>query len=320
MCDETSFETERSRAATPKSDAMTRRELGREASRIAGAAALVGAVPALAACTPADTAANPAPVLRTEAEGDRPLKEQSVGIATPDGLADAHFVHPAAGAHAAVLVWPDAFGLRPGFRDMARRLAAAGYSVLTINPYYRLVKGDVLAENDPRGMASFPKIKTYYESVTPAMTVVDAKAMFAWLDAQPAVDTKRLAGSTGYCMGGSMVFRTAAALPDRIGAGCSFHGGRLVTDAPDSPHRLIPGLNAELLVAIAEDDDAKAPTDKTVLAQAFAAAGRKAAIEVYAAPHGWMPPDTEMHDPAAAEKGWMAKLALFERTLKARAT
>ncbi len=297
MCDDHSFEeTDLVRRAR-----MNRRRFGGVVGAGTAATLLPGA---LAACAAAD-----------ESAAESSPAERMVSIDTPDGKAQAHFVHPAEGAHPAVLVWPDAFGLRDAFRAMGRRLAAAGYAVLTINPYYRLVGPDFAFAGEVRSMEDFATIKTYYQSLDPAMTIRDATAMFAWLDAQGAVDARRKAGVTGYCMGGPMVFRAAAALPGRIGAGASFHGGGLVTDAPDSPHRLADAIDAAMLVAIAEDDDAAAPGDKTALREAFAAAGVEAEIEVYPAAHGWMPPDTMAHDPAAAERGWAAKLALFDKAL-----
>lgn len=243
--------------------------------------------------------------------------EADVEIETPDGNCDAYFVHPASGAHAAVLVWPDILGLRPAFRQMGRRLAEAGYAVLTVNPFYRQQRAPVVPEG-----ASFADEATrnivipLMQSLTPATHVADARAFVAWLDRQPSVDTNRKIGTTGYCMGGPIVMRTAAALPERIGAGASFHGARLVMDNPDSPHLLIPQMQGSFLFAIAENDDEKEPEAKNVLRQAFDAAGLPAEIEVYAgAAHGWCPPDSPVYNEAQAERAWGRLLALFETAL-----
>jgi len=179
-----------------------------------------------------------------------------VEIKTPDGTADAYFVHPSKGKHPGVLIWPDIFGLRPTFKQMATRLAESGYSVLVINPFYRTKKAPTSADhadfNDP---ATRQALMTLAGTLSSATADTDAKAFVAYLDSQPAVDKKRKMGTTGYCMGGAFVLRTAATFPDRIGAGATFHGGGLVTDKPDSPHLLIPQMKAHCLIAIAENDD-----------------------------------------------------------------
>jgi carboxymethylenebutenolidase len=234
------------------------------------------------------------------------VTESEVEIKTPDGTCDAHFVHPA-NATAAVLVWPDIWGLRPAFRAMGKRLAESGYAVLTVNPFYRSIKGQPASRED-----AFK----YAGTLSAATHVSDAKAFVDWLDAQKAVDKHRKIGTTGYCMGGSIVMRTAASLPKRVGAGCSFHGGGLTTDKPDSPHLLIPQIKASMLIAIADNDDQKDPTSKDILRKAFDDAKVPAEIEVYkGANHGWMPPDSQNHNPEAAEKGWARKLELFKKAL-----
>ncbi len=244
------------------------------------------------------------------------VREREVDIPTPDGVADATFVHPSSGAHPAVLVWPDILGLRPAFRQMGRRLAEAGYAVLVVNPFYRQKRAPVV----PAG-ASFADEATrnlvlpLARSLTADTAATDAKAFVAWLDAQPAVDAKRKLGTAGYCMGGPLTMRTAAALPARVGAGASFHGGGLVTDAPDSPHRLVGTMRAQYLFAIAENDDAREPAAKDALREAFASAGLAAEVEVYPAAHGWCPPDSPVYDAAQAERAWGRMLALFERAL-----
>ena len=197
-----------------------------------------------------------------------------VEVPTPDGTADCHFVHPASGAHPGVLIWPDALGLRPAFEQMGRRLAESGYAVLVVNPYYRTEKAPILPEGASfRDEATRKKVFPLMRSLTPETIVTDARAFVGFLDAREAVAGDRAMGTMGYCMGGSMTMRTAAAFPDRIGAGASFHGGRLVTDAPDSPHLLVEKMRAHYLFAIAENDDQKDPKAKTVLRDAFAAAG-----------------------------------------------
>ena len=240
-----------------------------------------------------------------------------VEVPTPDGTADCHFVHPASGAHPGVLIWPDALGLRPAFEQMGRRLAESGYAVLVVNPYYRTERAPVLPEGASfRDEATRKKIFPLMRSLTPETIETDAGAFVGFLDAQDAVAGDRMMGTMGYCMGGSMTMRTAAAFPDRIGAGASFHGGRLVTDSPDSPHLLVDRIRAHYLFAIAENDDQKEPEAKTVLRDAFAAAGLPAEIEVYAGTlHGWCPPDSAVYHEAQAERAWGRLLALFETAL-----
>lgn len=245
------------------------------------------------------------------------IDESDVDIKTPDGTADAYFVHPAQGVHPGVLMWPDIFGLRPAFRQMARRLAEAGYAVLLVNPFYRTKRAPTAPEhpdfNDP---ATRSALMGLMGSLTPATTVTDARAFVAWLDSQPAVDPKARMGTMGYCMSGPFTLRTAAALPERIGAGASFHGGGMVTDKPDSPHLLIPKVKASFLVAIASNDDERQPQQKTLLRDAFAAAQVPAVVEVYAgALHGWCPPDSRVYNDAQAERAWSAVLELFKTAL-----
>ncbi len=240
-----------------------------------------------------------------------------VEIRTPDGIADAYFVHPAKGKHPGVLIWPDIFGLRPAFKDMATRLAESGYSVLVINPFYRTKKAPTAPEhpdfNDP---ATRQALMALAGTLNADTAVTDAKAFVAFLDSQRSVDTKRKMGTTGYCMGGPFVFRTAATFPDRIGAGATFHGGGLVTDKPDSPHLLIPQMKAHFLIAIAENDDSRQPEAKDVLRDAFAKAHLPAEIEVYAGTlHGWCPPDAKVYNHDQAEKAWSRMLVLFSGSL-----
>jgi carboxymethylenebutenolidase len=245
------------------------------------------------------------------------VTEKDVTIKTPDGTAEAFFVHPTTGKHPAVLIWPDAFGLRPAFRQMAKRLAESGYAVVVPNPYYRVAKVPVLGPDvdfrKPEVRESLGKVMP---TLTPETNATDAKAFIDWLDAQTAVDTKRKIGTTGYCMGGAMTMRTAAQRPDRVGAIGSFHGGGLVTDQPTSPHLLIPKMKIQALIAIAENDDQAQPTAKTVLGESFKTAGLKAEIEVYTgAQHGWCPPDMPVYNAALADRAWDRLLATFKSAL-----
>ena len=243
-------------------------------------------------------------------------KDAEVDIKTPDGTADAYFVHPAQGAHPAVLVWPDIFGLRPTFKQMGKRLAESGYSVLVVNPFYRVKRAPTAPEHaDFQDPATRKTLMDLMGALTPQTQVTDAKAFVPWLDSQASVDKKRKMGTTGYCMGGPFTFRTAAAFPNRVGAGGSFHGAALVTDGPDSPHLLVPKMHAQFLIAIAQNDDQREPKSKDVLREAFEMAHLPHEIEVYAAMHGWCPPDSRVYDHDLAEKAWSRMLATFEKAL-----
>jgi len=258
------------------------------------------------------------PIIIPVVRGDElAVTESEVDIRTPDGTADAYFVHPSKGSHPAVLIWPDIYGLRPAFRQMGKRLAGSGYSVLVVNPYYRKQRAPVAPEHagfdDPATQAALMSLRN---SLTPATTQTDATAFVEWLDTQPSVDRRKKMGTTGYCMTGPFTLRTAAALPERIGAGASFHGGGLVTDKPDSPHLLIPKMRARFLIAIAESDDKRQPEAKDVLRDAFAKAKLPAEIEVYAGTiHGWCPIDAKVYNHDQAEKAWDRMLVLFKSAL-----
>ena len=243
------------------------------------------------------------------------VTEKDVEIRTPDGVCDAYFVHPSSGAHAAVLVWPDILGLRPAFRQMGKRLAESGYSVLTVNPFYRGKRAPVVAPGATFDEATRAIVFPLAQQLNATTHVTDARAFVSWLDQQPQVDRNRGIGTTGYCMGGPITMRTAAALPERIGAAASFHGGGLVSQAPDSPHLLVPQMKAQYLFAVAENDDEREPEAKNVLREAFAKANLQAEIEVYPAAHGWCPPDGAVYDEAQAERAWSRMLVLFERAL-----
>jgi len=245
------------------------------------------------------------------------VQESEVDIKTPDGTADAHFVHPSRGAHPAVLMWPDIYGLRPAFSQMGKRLAESGYAVLVVNPFYRTKRAPTAPEHaDFEDPATRAALMALAGSLTAQTAVTDAKAFVAWLDGQPSVDRRRKMGTCGYCMSGPFTMRAAAALPDRIGAGASFHGGSLVTDTPDSPHLLVPKMKARYLFAIAESDDQRQPEAKNVLREAFATAKLPAEIEVYAGTiHGWCPTDSRVYNHDQAEKAWSRMLALFKAAL-----
>lgn len=243
--------------------------------------------------------------------------ETNVTITTPDGIAEAYFVHPATGKYPAILMWTDILGLRNAFRTMATRLAQSGYSVLVPNPFYRSAKVPVVPEG-----ASFSDPDTrkllfsFAGNLTQEAAFADAKAFAAFLDKQESVDTNRKMGTNGYCMGGPLVMRTAAAVADRVGAGATFHAGRLVTDRDDSPHLLIPKTPAHMLHAIAENDDKKAPETKTVLANAYKQANTPAEIEVYDDTlHGWCSLDSAVYNEKQAEKAWSRMLHLYSSEL-----
>jgi carboxymethylenebutenolidase len=295
MCDERTerenYEYLRQRSA------LSRRRFNTLTARTAAATAMAFALPAGA--------------------GARPVIENDVRVPTPDGSADGYFVHPAEGRHPGIIVWPDVLGARPAFRAMGKRLAEAGYAVLVVNPYYRMAEAPVVEEGASfRDPAVRERVMPFAQSLSPETHVIDAKAFVAWLDGQAAVDTARPIGTTGYCMGGPIVMRTAAALPERVRAGASFHGSRLVVDGPDSPHRVIPQMRGQYLFAIAENDDEQDPQAKDVLGRAFEETGVPAEIEVYAeAMHGWCVLDSPVYHEAQAERAWQRMLALFERAL-----
>jgi carboxymethylenebutenolidase len=239
------------------------------------------------------------------------VTEREVEIKTPDGTADSYFVHPASGSAAAVLIWPDIFGLRPAMRTMGKRLAQSGYSVLVVNPFYRVGKPTATGATPIKEMMNFRK------GMSQTTDMSDAKAFIAWLDAQPQVNKNRRVGVQGYCMGGPMSFNTAAAVPNRIGAVASFHGGGLVNEklGANSPHLLAAATKASFLIAVAENDDKNNPNEKNVLKETFDKAKLMAEIEVYPAAHGWCPPDTQVYNEPAAEKAWSRLLALYGKAL-----
>jgi carboxymethylenebutenolidase len=296
MCDET---TERELDAYLKRKAVTRRGFTVGVSATVATTGLL-----LSGCATA---------LQEAAE----ITETEVLIPTPDGTIDGLFVHPAKGAHAAVIIWPDIHGVRPAFFDMARRLANSGYAVIAANPYYRTHSGRLFEQGqtirDPGGREL---VGPHYQTLSPSTVVTDAAAIVAWLDAQAAVDESRGIGAIGFCMTGSWTLRAAAAVPSRIKAPSSFHGGGLVTEAEDSPHLLAGKTDGGVLIAIAENDHERDPDAQGALIDAFNAAGVPAEIEVYEdAMHGWVPTDSRAHNPEQSEVAWGRMLALFEREL-----
>ncbi len=241
------------------------------------------------------------------------VTDSDVSVTTPDGTADCYFVHPASGTAPGVLVWPDIFGLRPAFRQMGKRLAESGYAVLVVNPFYRVQK----APTAKAGSATpIQELMPLAQKLNETTQTTDAKAFIAWLDQQSSVAKNRKVGTQGYCMGGPIAFRTAAAVPDRVGAVASFHGGGLVTDQPNSPHLQASKTRAQFLVEIAENDDQRSPNEKNVLKETFAKVNLPAEIEVYAgAAHGWCPPDSRVYNEPQAEKAWSRLLALYGKAL-----
>ena len=288
MCDETT--TKDAKAYLRRSGALTRRQFG-EVSMGAGLAMLL-----------------------PRAANAQAVTESEIDVTTPDGVSDSYFVHPSSGSHPGVLIWPDAFGLRPAKRQMAKRLAESGYAVLVVNQYYRSQRAPIV--NTTNFAEVSDTLRPLMGTLNPETQGRDARAFIGFLDRQQAVDSNRKMGTMGYCMGGPFTMRTAASLPDRVGAAASFHGGGLVTDQPDSPHLLVPQMQAQYLFAIAANDDESQPEAKDVLRDAFSQGGLHAEIEVYeGALRGWCPPDSQVYDESKAERAWSRLLALFTRAL-----
>lgn len=263
----------------------------------------------------------------TNPAAQQAVVETDVEIKTADGACDAAFIHPASGAHPGVLIWTDAFGLRPSMREMAKRLAVEGYSVLVPNPFYRVAKAPVFENASNFNFAD----QVQRAKLTPLMGSInaegaaerDAGAFIAWLDTQRQVDRSKKVGTQGYCMGGPLVVRTAASVSNRVGAGASFHGGGLVTENANSPHLLAPKIKGRMYFGIAANDDMQQPDAKTKLKEAFAAAKVPAEIEVYAqAQHGWcvsdMPKQANgqpIYSQADADRAWGKLVALYKTAL-----
>jgi carboxymethylenebutenolidase len=255
---------------------------------------------------------------------EMPVVAANVEVKTPDGVCDATFIHPTTGSHPGVLIWPDAFGLRPAMVDIGKRIAAEGYSVLVPNPYYRVTKapGIDMSNFSFQNQADTAKLRPLMGSINaPGAAERDAVAFIAFLDSQKQVNTAKKIGTQGYCMGGPLVMKTAAAVPNRVGAGGSFHGGGLVTDQPTSPHLLAPKMKARLYIGIAANDDQRQPDAKDKLKEAFAAAHVPAEIEVYKSLHGWCVPDmpadasNPIYNKPDAEKAWAKLVALYKAAL-----
>ncbi len=298
MCDKQTtaeFETTNANWREKAMEGLSRRQFG--------AMGAMGAAATLAACAGVDSA--------TASEGG--LSESNVTIETPDGFIDAFFVHPASGKHPAVICWPDIASLRDAFKMMARRTAAEGYAVLVVNPYYRDTKAPQFADFAEFRTGGWDKVGPWRARLTAEPIMSDAKALVGWLDAQRSVDTARGIGTEGYCMGGPFTVWTAAAVPARIGAAASFHGGGLVGDSPTSPINLLGTSQARHLIAIAKNDDAKAPDEKDKLKAAAEASGTPAQIEVYAGDHGWTVLDSPAYAKEAAEKAYADKIALYSK-------
>ena len=252
------------------------------------------------------------------AENEMAVIETSVDVPMADGVSDSFFVSPAEGKYPGVLMWPDIRGLRPAFKAMAKRLAMSGYAVLVVNPFYRDAKAPVVPVGSDFGDPEIRKvlIPMYRNIQVQASAMSDARDYIKFLDAQETVDTSKKVGTCGYCMGGPLIMRTAGAVPERVGAAASFHGGGLATDKDDSPHLLIPTSPAHVLHAVAENDDERNPDAKVILAEAYKKAGIPAEIEVYEGTlHGWCPPDSKVYNEPQAEKAWSRMLHLFETAL-----
>jgi carboxymethylenebutenolidase len=251
------------------------------------------------------------------------MVDTDVVITTPNGTCDAALIHPKGkGPWPGVILFVDIFGLRPAMRDMAKRLAADGYTVLVPNPYYRTTKAPGLPGDldftSPTDRAKIAKVR---EPMTNDAVMSDTTAYVKYLDAQPVVNKKAKMGVFGYCMGGPMTMQAAAANPDRVGAGASFHGGGLVTDKPDSPHLMVPKMKAQYYFGVAMNDDQRQPDAKIKLDEAFKAVNLPAKIEVYdGCMHGWcvkdmplQPDGKPIYNEAGAERAWGELILLYKR-------
>ncbi|TSD97251.1 dienelactone hydrolase family protein [Skermania sp. ID1734] len=247
----------------------------------------------------------------------------TVNIQTPDGTCDAYFARPEAdGRYPAILFYMDAFGLRPTIADMVTHLAGNGYCVLAPNVFYRNGPAPVIDMPDMSVEGArqkfFAAVMPMMRRITPERAVRDAGAYLDFLANNESVAGDRF-GATGYCMGGVLAMRTAAAYPDRIVAAASFHGGRLATDSDDSPHRLASDIRAELYFAHAENDQSMNGAAIARLEQALTEAGVPYRSEVYpGTQHGFTMADTPVFDADALARHWENLFDLFGRTLAAR--
>ena len=276
-----------------------RQQVSRRQFGVIGAA---GAAGAAAACAPIP-------------QGGGAMREDGVSFATADGTMDAVFIQPASANGAAIIHWPDIAGLRPSHLQMGRRLAGEGYSVLVVNPYYRDEAGQIWEDFAAFADGGWDKAREYRAKLSSHAIKRDTDAIVNWLDGQQGVSAQRGVGARGFCMGGPFTVYSAHARPDRVKAAASFHGGGLVRDDEESPHRLLAETQAHYLIAIAQDDDADDPDHKTILREAAQAAGRPAVVDVYAGDHGWTVPDSPAYARPAAERAWADELALYRRAL-----
>ncbi|KLE34100.1 dienelactone hydrolase family protein [Aurantiacibacter luteus] len=245
------------------------------------------------------------------------LTQSNVSFAADGGTMDGVFIHPASGRHPGVILWPDIAGLRPAKVEMGRRLAAEGYAVLVANPYYRSVAGQQFADFDAWRNGGMQATQPWRERNTPEAVMATARSVVGWLDAQAAVDTGKGIGNQGYCMTGSWTILSAAAVPGRIKAAASFHGGGLVGENPLAPVNQLSRMAADAgaLIAIAQNDDASAPNDKVALRAAAEAAQADIEVEVYAGDHGWTVLDSPVYNQAEAERARAAMLDLYREKL-----
>ncbi len=271
----------------------------------------IAGVAALSACTPSGTISTN----NNNGEASTSALGAAVSFATKDGTMDARFFAGPSGAAPAVIHWPDIAGIRRSHLEMARRTAEAGYAVLLVNPYYRDAEGVIWEDFASFADGGWDKAREMRAKLSSFAIKRDTNAIVSWLDGQAAVDSARGIGVEGYCMGGPFTIYGAHAEPDRVKAAASFHGGGLVSDDAESPHRLLVDTAAQMLIAIAKNDDAKAPADKTTFREAADAAGRAAKIEVYAGDHGWTVPDSPAYAKEAAEAAFADKLALYSAAL-----
>ncbi|MGW7281296.1 dienelactone hydrolase family protein [Streptomyces sp. NPDC054844] len=243
----------------------------------------------------------------------------AVDVATGEGTADAYLTHPADGSpHPAVLLYMDVFGLRPQLRNMADRLAGAGYTVLVPNVFHRHGRAPVVELPefiDPGARPDiFQRLGPVMRSLTPDRAMRDAGAYLRWLADCPAAADGPVA-LTGYCMGAGLALRTAGTYPDRVAAAAGFHGGNLATEGPQSPHLVAGDITAELYFGHADHDGSMPPQQQERLAAALTASGVRHRCEVYDnAPHGYTQADTAAYDPEATERHWAALLDLLKRT------
>jgi carboxymethylenebutenolidase len=261
-------------------------------------------------------AAGTMPAFATD-RGARRVTSKDVIVRTSDGHADAVLFHPAGkGKWPAVLMWPDILGLRPVFREMGKRLAAQGYVVLVVNPYYRTKKAPVVSGPfDFNSKADMNKLMVFRSGLSDDMVDRDSADYVRFLDAQPQTDKGAKMGVQGFCFSGPIAFQTAAVAADRIGAVATFHPGALVTDKPSSPHLLIPKTRAAYLVLIAKNDAEHMPDEAPTLQMAFKAAGLPATVEVYPANHGWSVAGSQTYDEAQAERAWGELLPFYRANL-----